>query len=889
MNNFKKHIILILLFTFSLSAFSQRVKDGVLDLSDADFQKTYLVAGNWEFYWNELFTPEELKNIVPKNENYIKVNGDWNGYNLNGKSVGYNGFATYKLLILAPAGSYTMQFHQVLSAYKVWINNDLISTVGTVGTDKASSKPKLEINEINFTTPKDTIEVVIQVSNFHHSAGGLQEKIFFGRTNKIQHRTTKKLLVSFFIIGAELIFGLYFFFLFFFRQKNLSYIFLSLAILVFILFELVNGEMILIRYFPQISWNWAKRIDFFSNYVRLLFFALFVWYSFREYEIFNKHVLRAVIFASSIYVLIVLFTPASVFSKTLISFMAWGSPAFLYILFITFKGLLKKVPYILYSFIGMLALNISAFNDMFYNLNLINTGYYSSYGLLLLFIGNSIMISLKYTDTSKRVKNLSEKYKNYAILQSKLVLIQSYDLKTALEILDEFLNPIKIELLIENKVLICECIKANDKIKCGNLEKNFSYTLDIESIDNLKDKTQTVIRKNEIIIPFVEENNLKSILYLTFENSRKIKNEIAVLEMLMPQISTIIDNYSYYWNLEILNKNLEDIVEARTKLAYKQKQELEYKNVELDEKIEELNISSQIVEDLNDELKNQREEIDSKNQQLDVLRKQAEKQKIELEEKQHNIHSSINYAKRIQSAFFSSIHSFPFNDVFVLNKPKEIVSGDFYFSFVINDVWLLGLIDTTGRNVSATFLSFFIESIIAELIDKKVDLINNPATVIEELRYKYHQNIGMVTQSEIDDSFDISLCSINIKTGRLKFSAANQSFVVVRKNEPILLKGDNYSIGGYYTNFNDKFSTKEFDLKVDDKLYLYSDGYYKQMGQERRSKFGLNKFVSLLTSTSHLSLEKQKEQLLEKHLTWKGSVKQVDDILIIGLKFSKLT
>lgn len=887
MKIFNKHIITFLLLLLPLFAFSQRVENGILDLRNAKFNKAYLVAGDWEFYWNELLTPDDLKNREPKDSNFIRVNGDWNAYLYNNKPVKNYGFATYRMKILAPKGAYTIQFHQVLTAYKVWIDGDLKIEVGTVGTNRQNSTPKLLINEINFLSKSDTINIVIQVSNFYHGAGGLQEKIFFGKTNNVQERTTKHLLISFFIIGAELIFALYFFFLFFFRQKDFAYIFLSLAIIIFIAFELVNGEMILVRYFPAISWEWAKKIDFFSNYGRLFFFSLFIWFSFKDNKIINKYIIYIIVSLSGIYSLIVLFTPSYIFSRTLVSFMIWGESAFLTLLYFSIKGLLKKVPYMIFSFFGLLALNISAINDMLYNTNIINTGYSSSYGLLLLFIGNSIMLSLKYSKTSIRVSKLEKKYQKYAQIQSELVKIQSFDLQSAIKVIDDFLQADKIEFLIKKDVWICECTKKENKYVCGNLEKNFPLTISDEDIQATQKKLSIINKKDSLIIPISESEELKAILRVTFTEKQNLKEKADVVEMLIPQISTIIDNYSFYWNLEILNKNLEDIIEARTQEVYKQKNELEAKNIELDEKIEELNISSSIVQDLNDELKSQKQEINIKNKQLDILRKQTAMQKNILEEKQANIHSSINYAQKIQKALLSSLQNIPFNEKFILNIPKEIVSGDFYISIVIDNFWLWGLIDTTGRNVSATFLSFLIESIISETTDKNPDIVKQPSTLIEEIRLKYHNNIAEQKIKRIDDSFDISLCSINLNTGKLKFSGANQNLIIIHKNEPIILKGDNLSIGGYYTNFKDTFTTKEFDLKAEDNIYLYSDGYHKQIGYNNRSKFGSDNFISLLTQASRLISQKQQELLLEKHLAWKGKLKQVDDIMVIGVKFSK--
>ncbi len=881
------HIILLLTLLFPSIGFSQDVINGVCDLRNEQPDKAYLLKGNWEFYWNELLSPNDF-NKTPTKDNYIKVNGDWNNYKYNNKPIGAYGYGTYRMYIIVPAGAYTIQFHQVLTAYKVWIDGKMVSEIGKVGTDRQSSTPKLSINEINFVSTTDTIELIVQVSNFYHGAGGLQEKIYFGKTNAIQQRTTKNLLIAFFSIGAELIFALYFLFLFFFRQKDLAYLFLSLTIFVFIGFELVNSEMILIRYLPGISWDLAKKIDFFSNYSRLFFYSLFAWYSFREYKIMSKAVTIFFIVFSSILSLIVIFTPSYIFSKTLMPFMAVGLPAFLYLLFVTIKGLIKRVPYIIYSFIGMLALNVSALNDVFYNLNIINTGYWASYGLLILFIGNSIMISLKYSKTSNRVERLQRKYKIYSEIQNKLLNIQSFNLNDALSIVNEYVKSEKLELLfIDKDISYCECIKNNNSIICGNNEKRFKYSISENDIYTIIQEKTNIVKKDTLILPVITNNILKAIIYLSFNEKRQLKNITELFEMLLPQISTFIDNYSFYWNLENLNQNLEEIIEARTKLAFKQKKEIEIKNTELDEKIEELNISSIVIKDLNGELKEQRELINEKNEQLDVLKTKIFNQKEILEEKQNNVHSSIRYAKKIQKALLSSYQNFPFNDFFILNQPQDIVSGDLFLSIKSENNWIIGAIDTTGRNVSATFLSFLLKSLFNESIDEQPDLIKSPAELIKTVKTKYIENLKLDTGNNINDSFDISLCSINLNTGYLKFSGANQNVVVIRNNDTIILEGDKFSIGGYIQNEIEDIKTQEIDLKYNDKIYLFTDGYHKQIGQNTKRKFGIDNLISLLQQTSKLNINKQKEKLLEKHQEWKGNIRQVDDILIIGIKFSK--
>lgn len=883
-------IIVVVTSLFSNNIQAQN-KNGIIDLTKADFTKLNSISGNWEFYWSELLTPEEIK-IRKTNPDYIKINGVWNGYNYHGKILKGDGYATFRVKILVPKpGQYSLKFHQILSSYNIWINGRIQEYVGKVGKDKESSIAHISPNEVIFSTNSDTIELVIQVSNYHHRVGGIQEKIELGLPNVVENKTTNNLLFTFFIIGAELIFALYFLFSFFFRQKDFAFIFFSIALIITIIFETVNTEMILLRFFPDISFELQKKLDFFSSYSRLTFFVLFLWFTYREYKLMNKKVFITLFTISLLLSLLVLFSPCKVYTQTMLFFIVFGTSCFLYFLIMSAIGIFKKIPFIVYSFLGLIALNIGAINDSLFNMNIIHTTYLLNVGVLFFFIGHSITLSLKFSKSEETAGLLAQKFQAYETILGQFLSVYSYDLAKILKIIDDFVASDYLELLINKTIFICECKKSYDNsIICGKQERNFQSKLDEYLVLEI-DKNKKILKTNKnnkhiLAIPILGQNNTKAILYLERNTKNFSNNTIEILEMLIPQFSTFIDNYDFYINLELLNKNLETIIERRTQLAFEQKLELEVKRSELSEKIEELKITANIVEDLNTELNEQKENLAVKNTQLEIYKKEISLQKKILEEKEAYINESISYAQKIQKVYFSAVIDFPYTENLYISSAKDIISGDFVTTFDKNGYFLLSVIDTTGINVSASFLHVLLQSIIEDILLEDPEIISNTAKILKRLRYEYLKSLDISNENRfIKDSFDISICSLEKETGKMMICAVSQPVIIQTEKEQFFIEPDNFTIGGHQSNFEKDFSVKTFDLQIGDSVYLFTDGFYKQIGESNKKKMGITQFSNILNNIQTNSFEKQKDILIQKFSEWKGSIKKVDDYTIVGFKF----
>ncbi len=884
----KKITYILLFLTISINAFSQnnyQTKPGWFDFSDIS-DKSYPLTGKWEFYWDTLLIPGSEKFKNPKD--FIKVNSVWNNHKINGQKLPGDGVATYHLKIIVPSkGDYAIKFHQILSAYKVFINGKEICEVGKVSKNKSQYKGVVRTNIVNFHTDKDTIDLVVQVANYSHLFGGIQEPVYFGRSNVIAAQTTEKILFLFLKTGAEIIFALYFFFSFFFRQKDLSYIFFSLAIFITVIFDLVNNEMAILQFIPNMPFEIEKKIDFFSNYFRLTLFTLFLWYSFKEYKIFNKLTFYLISLISGVLSILILVTPCKVYSTTLIPFEVISLLSFLYFLGMTFYGVLKKIPFIGYTFAGMLILNIGTVNDILTNINVINTPFILNYTLLIFFISHSITLSLKYSSSIQQVSILSKHFIKYEKILSDVINFYSYDLEKIIDSLRSNLNLDEIKLLaVTDEKTVCECTLNNNHTLCSKNKEKLQVNLNENLLNKItklyNSKIIEIDDKNILVFP-VEKNDDTKYIFLFIKEKNISKAITDVIEMLSPQLSTFIDNYKYYYELQNINANLEQIIEERSRLILAQKKELEDKNEELTEKIEELNISAKLIEELNKELEEKRNILKKQNELLEEAKKTILEQKKILEENENYIKQSIEYAKKIQEVLYSDKFKLPFKSSFLCSTPRDMISGDLIANKKIGNTWYFGIIDTTAINVSAVFVGFLVHGLLDDIL---IHENMNPAEIIKSLRYEFIRYFGANTEDiRLNVQFDISLATLNLTTGNLLFSSTKFPAVIVRNREAITLYGDNFPIGNYLENTAFNFSTTSFTLKHNDSVYLFSDGFYNQLNTNGR-KYTQKKFFDFLAEISFLPPDKQKEKLQKEFEAWKGNFKRIDDFAIIGYKFT---
>jgi serine phosphatase RsbU (regulator of sigma subunit) len=266
-----------------------------------------------------------------------------------------------------------------------------------------------------------------------------------------------------------------------------------------------------------------------------------------------------------------------------------------------------------------------------------------------------------------------------------------------------------------------------------------------------------------------------------------------------------------------------------------------------------------------------------------------ERQKEIVEEKQKEILDSIRYAKRIQDAVLKeqehvSIH---LPSHFVLFQPKDIVSGDFYWSIEKDAYWYVAAADCTGHGVPGAFLTILGTSFLNEL--NATDTILTPAQILDKLRARIIAELSVTNKetNETKDGMDISLARLNLKTNELMWAGANNPLWIIssegkERAELSETPAHKQPIGFYPTL--SPYPNHTFQLNKGDIFYLFTDGYADQFGGPKGKKFKHKKLKDLLLDIYTEQAEKQKQLILKEFIDWKVSYEQTDDVCIIGIK-----
>ena len=258
-------------------------------------------------------------------------------------------------------------------------------------------------------------------------------------------------------------------------------------------------------------------------------------------------------------------------------------------------------------------------------------------------------------------------------------------------------------------------------------------------------------------------------------------------------------------------------------------------------------------------------------------------QKEVVEEKNKEITDSINYAKGIQSALIPTEHEFikHFTDCFVFFKPKDIVSGDFYWVFERGDKVFYATADCTGHGVPGGFMTMLGLTFLDDIVSAQA--ISEPAEILHSLREKIISTLKQTaTTVENKDGMDITLCCLDRSSNSLKYASANNQLYVVSNGNLRKYEGDRQPCG-FYHELN-PFTNHEIKLQSGDCIYTCTDGYRDQFGGREGKRFKSKQFESMLGEIHDLPFSKQKQMVISKLDKWRGTLEQVDDVLLIGIK-----
>ncbi|GEM_PF-3962626 len=285
------------------------------------------------------------------------------------------------------------------------------------------------------------------------------------------------------------------------------------------------------------------------------------------------------------------------------------------------------------------------------------------------------------------------------------------------------------------------------------------------------------------------------------------------------------------------------------------------------------------------ELKIQKSKIEKQLVEISLQRNKINEQSQLISLQMKKVMDNIELASHIQEAILpkDEVLKKLFDEYLVYYKAKDILSGDFYWAFAKDNIVFIAVGDCTGHGVPGAFMSILGMTFLSKIVIERK--ITDSGKILDELKRMVIQTLNQTGEvGEASDGMDIALCVIDMETGNMQFSGANNPIYIIKNSEFELLPPNKMPIGIHYGSAN-HFSSTDYKLNKGDRVYLFSDGYPDQFGGPLGKKFKYNNFKKLLHESSSVSMKEQLSIIDDTFKMWKGNQDQVDDVAILGFKF----
>ncbi len=461
---------LALLFLFSGAAARTaptipKAENGTLDLRNWKFSNdgSIKLDGEWSFFWQRLYSPLDFIGPSPPQPVGVqKVPGLWNDRLENGTPLSGSGYATYRLKVLLnpnccllratasnPANNQSglafqamgLRFMFVETAFTVFINGEKVTSAGTVGISSQTSKPQYLPQTPSFLLKGNELDIVIQVSNFHHRKGGLESTILLGCQRDIQKSRQQSLFIDIFLFSSIIIMGFYYLGIFLLWKKERAPLYFSLLCFLVATRAIVVGDYFILTIFPQIPWEILLKIEYISILLPITLFSLFL-ISIYPQEI-NQTATRVFTGITLCLSLFVLVTPVLIFSWILNPFqvlvLGWG----IYLLIVLIMTVKRKREGAVFLLFGGFALFITGLNDILYNNLLIGTGMLFPLGMFIFILFQAFVLARRTSSAFFSVELLSENLEIQVIQRTRELSAKNNQMKQLLHVLcHDLQNPL---------------------------------------------------------------------------------------------------------------------------------------------------------------------------------------------------------------------------------------------------------------------------------------------------------------------------------------------------------------------------------------------------------------------------------------------------------------
>ncbi|MFC1877101.1 7TM diverse intracellular signaling domain-containing protein [Thermodesulfobacteriota bacterium] len=386
---------------------------GVIELSAYDILliDTVSLDGEWEFYWNQLLTPDDFyRSEPPAISGYMSFPGAWNRYKLQGKAIGRSGYATFRLRVLPPIdlhGELALRLGYLASSYRLWADGHQLVEGGMVGTNRFTETPNQHIHFAKISVSGQPIELVLQISNFHWAQGGPIASITLGSEERLAAMQMLKWSLAFLCGGVMLVMGVYHLFLFCFRPQNIAPLYFGIVCLLWMVLQLTSNLS-----------DWSANLlvgdmpGWFQNRFDLVSFMIAVpmVYAYLRtlYPIeFSYRFQQAYWTISVIFVFLGLVLSTMAFSSAAAAFFIFTIFAILYCVLRLLAAWRRKRPGVLYILVGFIIVGFTGMNDILYDLQVINTFWMTHIGMCLFILFQSIALAQLFSGSFSAVEQLS--------------------------------------------------------------------------------------------------------------------------------------------------------------------------------------------------------------------------------------------------------------------------------------------------------------------------------------------------------------------------------------------------------------------------------------------------------------------------------------------------
>ncbi len=419
---------------------------GKLDLTAYHFEKRGLVQlnGAWEFYWKQLYKPEDFQHQTLKPSGFIQVPNSWNNFkyidkkNKIKKELGGKGYATYRAVIKLPRKGLKLALKAppISTAYQLYCQGQLLVSAGVVGKSKREEVPDHYPKIVEFSNRSQTLELILQVSNHHHTRGGARYPLRLGLKSQIRQHQKGVNIITFFLVGSILIMAMHHIGLYWTRRKSASALYFGLICFAAV-FRLLIIDEYFIKDFYYFDWATTLRLEYLTMNAAVIPAVLMLNTLFPEEM--HKWFVNTLLSIFTLLTVLVLFFPPQIFAQSLpisqITILLGG----FYTLVRVFQSVLRNREGAILYMIGYTLFLFSIINDVLYNRDLINTGNFFAIGVFAFIFFQALLLARRFSKAFQRAERLFHELNYTNRNLERLVDVRTKDLKESNAKLNEYL------------------------------------------------------------------------------------------------------------------------------------------------------------------------------------------------------------------------------------------------------------------------------------------------------------------------------------------------------------------------------------------------------------------------------------------------------------------